>query len=273
MNYCPSWPGATPPHGPRKSLRRGAGPYKYRSGPSMLSKPSLADFPLPQPDTTSIASSCRLPSSTNSSCESPTQLPTPTHTPALGTLCFWPCAALEPSRRPILTRILTRTPRVSPRPQKTPQNTSTMAPVIKLNSGYDMPQVGFGLWKVDNAVCADVVYNAIKAGYRLFDGACGKSCLRMLFPYILPPYKTRRRLCVGCWPWPGVAHGATWRAGDSDREFTPPLIHPPCTQDGGVEFCRTPVGCRCILGRDASAKRARHDMWITVELCQAPGTP
>lgn len=49
-----------------------------------------------------------------------------------------------------------------------------MAPVIKLNSGYDMPQVGFGLWKVDNAIAADVVYNAIKAGYRLFDGACGK---------------------------------------------------------------------------------------------------
>lgn len=46
---------------------------------------------------------------------------------------------------------------------------------IKLNSGYDMPQVGFGLWKVDNNICADTVYNAIKAGYRLFDGACGKS--------------------------------------------------------------------------------------------------
>ncbi|KAL2023488.1 hypothetical protein VTK56DRAFT_2484 [Thermocarpiscus australiensis] len=46
------------------------------------------------------------------------------------------------------------------------------SPVIKLNSGYDMPQVGFGLWKVDKAIAADVVYNAIKAGYRLFDGAC-----------------------------------------------------------------------------------------------------
>ena len=52
-----------------------------------------------------------------------------------------------------------------------------MAPVIKLSSGHDMPQVGFGLWKVDNAVASDVVYNAIKAGYRLFDGACGKSSL------------------------------------------------------------------------------------------------
>ncbi|PGH12927.1 NAD(P)H-dependent D-xylose reductase xyl1 [Polytolypa hystricis UAMH7299] len=43
---------------------------------------------------------------------------------------------------------------------------------IKLNSGFDMPIVGFGLWKVDNNTCADTVYNAIKAGYRLFDGAC-----------------------------------------------------------------------------------------------------
>lgn len=51
-----------------------------------------------------------------------------------------------------------------------------------------MPLVGFGLWKasrrvalieikltlpqVPNDTCADVVYNAIKMGYRLFDGAC-----------------------------------------------------------------------------------------------------
>lgn len=50
-----------------------------------------------------------------------------------------------------------------------------MVPNIKLSTGQDMPQVGFGLWKVDNAICADTVYNAIKVGYRLFDGACGKS--------------------------------------------------------------------------------------------------
>lgn len=37
-----------------------------------------------------------------------------------------------------------------------------------------MPLVGFGLWKVNNDTCADTVYNAIKSGYRLFDGACGK---------------------------------------------------------------------------------------------------
>lgn len=49
-----------------------------------------------------------------------------------------------------------------------------MGPTLKLSSGYEMPQVGFGLWKVDNDVAADTVYKAIKAGYRLFDGACGK---------------------------------------------------------------------------------------------------
>ncbi|RKF58043.1 putative NADH-dependent D-xylose reductase xyl1 [Erysiphe neolycopersici] len=45
------------------------------------------------------------------------------------------------------------------------------SPLIKLNSGFSMPQVGFGLWKVSNNICADTVYSAIKAGYRLFDGA------------------------------------------------------------------------------------------------------
>jgi D-xylose reductase len=47
------------------------------------------------------------------------------------------------------------------------------APTVKLSSGYEMPLVGFGLWKVNNDTCADQVYEAIKAGYRLFDGACG----------------------------------------------------------------------------------------------------
>ncbi|KAF9654207.1 Aldo/keto reductase [Thelephora ganbajun] len=34
-----------------------------------------------------------------------------------------------------------------------------------------MPAVGLGLWKISRATCADVVYEAIKVGYRLFDGA------------------------------------------------------------------------------------------------------
>jgi diketogulonate reductase-like aldo/keto reductase len=34
-----------------------------------------------------------------------------------------------------------------------------------------MPQVGLGCWKIPNDVCADIVYNAIKVGYRCIDEA------------------------------------------------------------------------------------------------------
>mmetsp|Transcript_12219 Transcript_12219/g.16897 ORF Transcript_12219/g.16897 Transcript_12219/m.16897 type:complete len:186 (-) Transcript_12219:476-1033(-) len=39
-------------------------------------------------------------------------------------------------------------------------------------SGDKMPAVGLGCWKIPNDVCADIVYQAIKNGYRLLDGAC-----------------------------------------------------------------------------------------------------
>ncbi|KAF2248470.1 Aldo/keto reductase [Trematosphaeria pertusa] len=45
-------------------------------------------------------------------------------------------------------------------------------PYVELNDGNKMPQVGLGLWKMDNPTCADSVYEAIRVGYRLFDGAC-----------------------------------------------------------------------------------------------------
>ncbi|CAJ2514213.1 Uu.00g023320.m01.CDS01 [Anthostomella pinea] len=48
---------------------------------------------------------------------------------------------------------------------------ATKAPTLKLASGYDMPLVGFGIWKVPRETCADQVYNAIKLGYRHIDGA------------------------------------------------------------------------------------------------------
>jgi D-xylose reductase len=40
------------------------------------------------------------------------------------------------------------------------------------NSHKEMPKVGFGLWKIPQNICADAVYNAIKAGYRHLDSAC-----------------------------------------------------------------------------------------------------
>ncbi|KAI1802072.1 Aldo/keto reductase [Daldinia bambusicola] len=48
---------------------------------------------------------------------------------------------------------------------------ATKTPTVKLASGYEMPIVGFGIWKVPNETCADQVYNAIKLGYRHIDGA------------------------------------------------------------------------------------------------------
>lgn len=67
------------------------------------------------------------------------------------------------------------------------------SPVVKLSSGYEMPLVGFGLWKVNNDTCADQVYSAIKAGYRLFDGACGK-CFQCAQQNSLPSSPTRSSL-------------------------------------------------------------------------------
>jgi len=46
-----------------------------------------------------------------------------------------------------------------------------MASITLKGTGQKMPLVGFGLWKVTNQTTADTVYGAIKAGYRLFDGA------------------------------------------------------------------------------------------------------
>lgn len=46
-----------------------------------------------------------------------------------------------------------------------------MAKLVTLNNGFKMPLVGLGCWKIPNDVCASQVYEAIKLGYRLFDGA------------------------------------------------------------------------------------------------------
>ncbi|ODV96517.1 hypothetical protein PACTADRAFT_49847 [Pachysolen tannophilus NRRL Y-2460] len=46
------------------------------------------------------------------------------------------------------------------------------APFFTLNNGSKIPAVGLGCWKLANETAADMVYSAIKQGYRLFDGAC-----------------------------------------------------------------------------------------------------
>ena len=41
-----------------------------------------------------------------------------------------------------------------------------------LSTGDKMPAVGYGCWKVDKTKISDVIYNAIKVGYRCIDEAC-----------------------------------------------------------------------------------------------------
>jgi D-xylose reductase len=43
---------------------------------------------------------------------------------------------------------------------------------IKLNTGDKLPAIGLGLWKIPRESAAEVVLDAIRAGYRHFDAAC-----------------------------------------------------------------------------------------------------
>ena len=45
------------------------------------------------------------------------------------------------------------------------------SPVLKLNSGYEMPQFGLGTWTLSDNVAENSTYHALKNGYRLIDTA------------------------------------------------------------------------------------------------------
>lgn len=47
----------------------------------------------------------------------------------------------------------------------------TLAPLIKLNDGYSIPQVGLGTWPLDDDQVATAVVQALEAGYRHIDTA------------------------------------------------------------------------------------------------------
>lgn len=44
-------------------------------------------------------------------------------------------------------------------------------PMLKLNSGFKIPMLGFGTWTLSNSEAEDLVYFAIQHGYRLIDTA------------------------------------------------------------------------------------------------------
>lgn len=43
--------------------------------------------------------------------------------------------------------------------------------MLKLNSGYEMPSLGLGIWTLTGQTCEDAIYAALKSGYRLIDTA------------------------------------------------------------------------------------------------------
>lgn len=65
---------------------------------------------------------------------------------------------------------------------------SALPLTLQLSMSLAMPLTGFGLWKVPAAEASDVVYNALKTGYRLLDGAadygneaeCGEGLARAI---------------------------------------------------------------------------------------------
>lgn len=46
-----------------------------------------------------------------------------------------------------------------------------MTPMLPLNDGHQIPQLGFGLWQVPAATTAETTATALRLGYRLVDGA------------------------------------------------------------------------------------------------------
>lgn len=47
----------------------------------------------------------------------------------------------------------------------------SMSPLIRMNDGREIPQLGFGIWQVPKDETGDVVSNVLSMGYRLIDGA------------------------------------------------------------------------------------------------------
>lgn len=50
--------------------------------------------------------------------------------------------------------------------------TKATQPSFTLTGGDSMPAIGLGLWKIPKDKCEQVVYDAVKIGYRCLDNAC-----------------------------------------------------------------------------------------------------
>src|SRR5690625_2714612 len=61
----------------------------------------------------------------------------------------------------------------APLPRPVTRSIMTSSPDITFHDGRSIPQLGYGVWQVENDVAADVVTQAVEAGFRHIDTARG----------------------------------------------------------------------------------------------------
>lgn len=150
------------------------------------------------------------------------------------------------------------------------------SPTIKLSSGHEMPLVGFGVWKVPTETAAETVYNAIRAGYRLIDGAfdygnekeCGLGVKRAIDEGIV----TREQLFITSKLWNTFHEGS--RVEPITRQqlewwgikyFDLFLIHFPVALEYVDPAVSYPSGWNNLEGKVVQSKASIQETWEAME--------
>lgn len=94
-------------------------------------------------------------------------------------------------------------------------------PMMTLNDGRRMPQLGTGIWQIDDAKTPEVVSQALKIGYRLIDGAAAYKNERGLGQGLRDADVPRDEVFVTSKLWNDAqGHDAALRAFDATMERT-----------------------------------------------------
>ncbi|MGZ3215389.1 aldo/keto reductase [Paracoccus sp. T5] len=94
-------------------------------------------------------------------------------------------------------------------------------PMMTLNDGHRMPQLGTGIWQIDDAKTPEVVSQALKIGYRLIDGAAAYKNERGLGQGLRDADVPRDEVFVTSKLWNDAqGHDAALRAFDATMERT-----------------------------------------------------
>ncbi|MBM3604744.1 MAG: aldo/keto reductase [Alphaproteobacteria bacterium] len=92
-------------------------------------------------------------------------------------------------------------------------------PMMTLNDGHRMPQLGTGIWQIDDAKTPEVVAEALRIGYRLIDGAAAYKNERGMGEGIRAAGIPRDEIFVTTKLWNDAqGHDAALRAFDASLE-------------------------------------------------------